>query len=396
MNNFWTLVRFELKKILSRKITWIAFGIVFTVMLFFGFYRAIVSHEVDGMRITAHEEEMQAKAEIKKIAGRQVNDELVADMLSAVETDAFASYEVLYKELVGDLCGNVKDYKSLTDAKVALGVPAEDDIIYTMRQRGLEKSFDGQKLSEGEKAYWLEKLEQSEFPWTYEYYKGPDFAWVAAYTAIVLIALMIAVSLANLFADEHQKKTDQLVLCSRNGKKVLYRAKITAGMLFTVVSSGLVLFVTAVPQLIMFGTDGLHAPIQLMAPKSLIQMTFGQMIIYTYVISIIASMLYAAITMCCSELFRNSTVAVMALITVLVLVPMIVMVPYEYRVLSQIFDLNPINVIAIWSATDYRLVPFFGTYLNVYQVAPVLYVFLILVFGFVGGKAYKRYQVSGR
>ena len=396
MNNFWTLVRFELKKILSRKITWIAFGIVFTVMLFFGFYRAIVSHEVDGMRITAHEEEMQAKAEIKKIAGRQVNDELVADMLSAVGTDAFASYEVLYKELVGDLCGNVKDYKSLTDAKVALGVPAEDDIIYTMRQRGLEKSFDGQKLSEGEKAYWLEKLEQSEFPWTYEYYKGPDFAWVAAYTAIVLIALMIAVSLANLFADEHQKKTDQLVLCSRNGKKVLYRAKITAGMLFTVVSSGLVLFVTAVPQLIMFGTDGLHAPIQLMAPKSLIQMTFGQMIIYTYVISIIASMLYAAITMCCSELFRNSTVAVMALITVLVLVPMIVMVPYEYRVLSQIFDLNPINVIAIWSATDYRLVPFFGTYLNVYQVAPVLYVFLILVFGFVGGKAYKRYQVSGR
>ena len=375
MNNFWTLVRFELKKILSRKITWIAFGIVFTVMLFFGFYRAIVSHEVDGMRITAHEEEMQAKAEIKKIAGRQVNDELVADMLSAVGTDAFASYEVLYKELVGDLCGNVKDYKSLTDAKVALGVPAEDDIIYTMRQRGLEKSFDGQKLSEGEKAYWLEKLEQSEFPWTYEYYKGPDFAWVAAYTAIVLIALMIAVSLANLFADEHQKKTDQLVLCSRNGKKVLYRAKITAGMLFTVVSSGLVLFVTAVPQLIMFGTDGLHAPIQLMAPKSLIQMTFGQMIIYTYVISIIASMLYAAITMCCSELFRNSTVAVMALITVLVLVPMIVMVPYEYRVLSQIFDLNPINVIAIWSATDYRLVPFFGTYLNVYQVAPVLYVF---------------------
>ena len=53
MKNFWTLVRFECKKIVSRKITWIAFGAVFIIMLAFGFYRSIVSHEVNGVRITA-------------------------------------------------------------------------------------------------------------------------------------------------------------------------------------------------------------------------------------------------------------------------------------------------------------------------------------------------------
>lgn len=396
MKNFWTLVRFELKKILSRKITWIAFGIVFLTMLLFGFYRAIVSHEVDGIRVTAHEEEMQAKAEVKKIAGRAVNDELVEEMLMAMGTEQFASYETFYEELVSSLC-NIGSYTTLAEAKLAFSVLPEEDIIYTLRQKRIETGMENQYLTEGEKEYWREVLAKEEtIPWEYDFFKGADFAWIAVYTAIVLIALMLAVCLANLFAEEHQKRTDQLVLCSRNGKRVLYGAKITAGMLFTMGSTGLILFVTAVPQLIMFGTDGLHAPIQLVVPTSMMQMTFGEMIIYTYILAIIAALLYASIIMCCSELFRNSTVAVMAVIVVLVLIPMMVLVPYKYRVLSQIFELNPINVLAVWSATEYRLVPFFGGYLTVHQVAPVLYVVLAAAFLWIGSRAYRNYQVSGR
>lgn len=202
--------------------------------------------------------------------------------------------------------------------------------------------------------------------------------------------------MSNLFADEHQKKTDQLVLCARNGRKVLCGAKITAGLLFTMVSTGLVLLATAVSQLITFGADGWNAPIQLITPASMVQMTFGEMILYTYALAILAAILYCSIILCCSELFRNSTVAVMAVIVVLVLVPMMVLVPYEYRVLSQIFELNPINVLAIWSATDFRLMPFLGGYLTVHQVAPVLYTVLAAVFFWIGRSAYLRFQVSGR
>ena len=365
MNNFWTLVRFELKKILSRKITWIAFGIVFVIMLAFGFYRAFASHEVNGVRVTAHEEEMQAKAEEKKLAGRLVNDELLEDMFAAMATDeeSFQPYRTLYNELVRDLCGSntlALSRGSVEGAKEALGISPEEEFVYAARRQQIEKKLKSQYLTEGEKEYWHNVLETEEsVPWEYDYYQGVHFVWVAAYTAIVLIALMLAVSLANLFADEHQKKTDQLVLCSRNGRKVLCMAKITAGLLFTMGSTGLVLLATAIPQLIMFGTDGWNAPIQLIVPNSMVQMTFGEMILYTYVVAILAALLYGSIILCCSELFRNSTVAVMAVIVVLVLVPMMVIVPYEYRVLSQIFDLNPINVIAIWSATDFRLVPFF-------------------------------------
>ena len=402
MKNFWTLVRFELKKILSRKITWIAFGIVFTVMLAFGFYRAFVSHEVNGVRITAREEEMQAKAEEKKLAGCLVNDELLADMFAAMATDeaTFQPYRTLYNELVRDLCGSntlALSKGSVEGAKEALGISQEEEFVYAARRQQIERKLENQYLTEGEKEYWHNVLETEEsVPWEYDYYQGVHFIWVAAYTAIVLIALMLAVSLANLFAEEHQKKTDQLVLCARNGRKVLCGAKITAGLLFTMGSTGLVLLVTAVSQLITFGPDGWNAPIQLIVPNSMVQMTFGEMILYTYVVSILASILYCSIILCCSELFRNSTVAVMAVIVVLVLVPMMVLVPYEYRVLSQIFDLNPINVIAIWSATDFRLVPFFGNYLTVHQVAPVLYTVLAAGFLWIGSRAYLKFQVSGR
>lgn len=133
-----------------------------------------------------------------------------------------------------------------------------------------------------------------------------------------------------------------------------------------------------------------------MLPTSMVQMTFGEAIIYSYFLAIIASFLYTAIILCCSELFRNSTVAVVAVVVVLVLIPMMVVVPDEYRVLAQILDLNPTNVVAIWSTMDYRLVPIPGGYLTVQQAAPILYVLLIGVFIIVGRRAYLEYQVGGK
>jgi len=401
MKNFWTLVRFELKKILGRKITWIAFGLVFTVMLTLGFYKAFVSHEVNGESVTAHEEEMQIKAEEKKLAGRLINDEFLEELLAAREKGGndFVAYKNVYKKIVIGLSDIVAESKShVSDLKKIFGIAEEEEYIYALRRQYIiQEKFAAQYLKEGEMQYWREVLDNEEsVPWKYDYYQGMRFAWEAAYTAIVLIALMLGACLSNLFADEHQKRTDQLVFCSRNGRKVLFVAKITAGVLFTLVSTGLVLLASAVPQLILLGLDGWNAPIQLFVPNSLVQMTFGEMILYTYTLTLIASLLYCTVILCCSEVFRNGMVTVTIVIVVLVLVPMMITVPYEYRVLSQIFDLNPINVVAIWGQWDCRLVPFFGTYLTVHQVAPVLYAVLAAVFVLIGRRAYLRFQVSGR
>lgn len=399
MRNFWTLVRFELKKILGKKITWIAFGLVLSTMLAAGIYRIVVTHEVDGVRMSVYEEDMKEKSKQKQIEGRTVDDKLLEDMFTAMETSetAFEPYKNLYNDVVRDVFGTEVGAGTVEGVKESLGIAKEEELIYAVRRMRIEDNMEMQYLTEGEKEYWRKVLDREDTtPWTYDYYQGVQFVWVGVYTASVLIAIMLAVCLANSFAEEHQKRTDQLVLCSRNGKKVLYWAKITAGMLFTMVSTSLILLATAVPQFLVFGADGLHAPIQLLVPTSAVQMSFGEIILYVYTMAIVVSFLYCSIVLCGSELFRNSTVAVVAIIVILVLIPMMIVIPYEYRVLAQIFELNPINVLALWSTLDYRLVPIGGGYLTVYQVAPVLYTVLIVVFLCVGRRAYLNYQVKGR
>ena len=400
MKNFRTLVRFELKKILSRKMTWIAFGLVFLVMAAYAVIEVTVPQDIDGVRATQYEAKRQEKETQKLIIGRTVDDALIEDMFAAMATSesAFQPYKDLYNEIGRNIIlWEALSAGTLEGAKEAMGVEEDEDLIYTGRRMRIEYGMKEQYLTEGEKDYWREVLaKEDSVPWTYDFYAGPYSAWAMAYTALVLIAIMLAVCLANLFADEHQKKTDQLVLCSRNGRKVLYWAKLTAGMVFTMVSAGIILLISVVPQFLIFGTDGLQAPIQLVAPASTVQMTFGEAMLYSYVLTIIAALLYSAIILCCSELFRNSTVAVVAVIGVLVLLPMLVMVPYEYRVLGQIFDLNPINVVAIWGVWEYRLVPIPGGYLTMQQAAPILYALLIGLFVLIGRRAYLKYQVRGR
>ncbi len=400
MKNFRTLVHYELKKILSRKMTWIAFGLVFLTMVAYAVIEVTVTRDIKGVQVTQYEAERQDKENQKPIIGQTVDDELVEAMFTVMRTSetAFKTYADFYNVVGrGVLSADALSAGSLEGAKAVLGIAENEELVYAARKMRIESGMEEQYLTDEEKDYWREVLaEEDSVPWTYDYYVGPYSAWAMAYTALVLIAIMLAVCLANLFADEHQKKTDQLVLCSRNGRKVLYWAKRAAGMVFTMVSSGIILLISAVPQLMIFGTDGLQAPIQLSMPSSMVQMTFGEVILYSYVLTIIAALLYSSIILCCSELFRNSTVAVVAVIGVLVLLPMLVMVPYEYRVLGQIFDLNPINVVAIWGALDYRLVPVPGGFLTVQQAAPIVYALLSGVFVFIGRRAYLKYQVGGR
>ncbi|MBR6536652.1 MAG: ABC transporter permease [Lachnospiraceae bacterium] len=400
MKNFRTLVRYELKKILDRKMTWIAFGIVFLTMVANAVIEVTVTRDIKGVQATQYEAEQQDKENQKPIIGRIVDDALLEEVFTAMATDenAFKVYSDLYNVVVRGVCsGDVLSAGTVEGVKAALGIAEEEELVYAARKMRIESAMEEQYLTEKEKDYWREVLENEDsVPWTYEYYVGPYSAWAMAYTAIVMIAIMLAVCLANLFADEHQKKTDQLVLCSRNGRKMLYWAKLTAGMVFTMVSTGIILLVSAIPQLIIFGAEGLFAPIQLNVPSSMVQMTFGEAILYSYVVTIIAALLYTSLILCCSELFRNSTVAVVAIIGVLVLLPMMIMVPYEYRVLGQLFDLNPINVVAIWGFLDYRLVPVPGGFLTMQQVAPILYTLFIGVFVLVGRRAYLKYQVRGR
>ena len=77
MKNFRTLVRYELKKILDRKMTWIAFGLVFLTMVASAVIEVTVTRDIKGVQATQYEAEQQDKENQKPIMGRIVDDALL-------------------------------------------------------------------------------------------------------------------------------------------------------------------------------------------------------------------------------------------------------------------------------------------------------------------------------
>lgn len=89
-----------------------------------------------------------------------------------------------------------------------------------------------------------------------------------AVTTIGLFVLMaVSICLSVLFAEEHTKRTDQLILCSKHGKVMAYWAKIFAGISFAIGISLLFSIFAVVLSVGIYGMDGFDAMFQLMFAK---------------------------------------------------------------------------------------------------------------------------------
>ncbi|MBR6637292.1 MAG: ABC transporter permease, partial [Lachnospiraceae bacterium] len=271
--------------------------------------------------------------------------------------------------------------KSIVGAKNVFSVDAKT--LYELREAYIENMWDEYYLTEGEKEYWRDKKAEVETPLTYEYTYGSTKTIVEVYTCSALMLLFVAVALAAVFSDEYNKGMDKLIMSTRYGKARTYFAKISAGVVFAFVGAMLIVLSGAVPTLLIYGAEGMDAAIQLYMEVSPFPMTVGEVLIAFFLIYIVAAFLYAALTMFFSQVFKNSITS-MGIMVAFMLVEMCLSVPAHLRVLAQIFDLLPSNVLAIWSLYDCKLVPWFGGYLTNLQFAPIAYAALTVVLVLIG------------
>lgn len=209
------------------------------------------------------------------------------------------------------------------------------------------------------------------------------------------MGIMIAVCLANVFAEEHMRKTDQLILCTRYGKNRCYFAKVVAGITFGVVSGGISFFVTTITILMLYGAEGKDVLIQILFPSCSRDRTVGQVVILFAVIYVIVCLLWSILTLFLSEATKNG-VAVTGIITGVLFIAMILEIPYSYRVLSQVWEWFPVRLMAIWQLGDNRLVKILGIYLNNFEAATLLYLLTCVLLVFWGKCIYQKFQAKGR
>lgn len=412
MKCFGRIYRYECVKLLQKKMVWVAtaafLGVVVAVVLsgLLGnvfvntnsycskyelmaadrdFERALTDRRVDQALL----EEMKAAyleyERASEAAGEHPTDEEGA-ALADLHMEVNRPYKAIY-----DLAKKVMD---MTGDEV-LDWAADEEDFYARRRSVLEASWEQNRLSQEEQDYWQAQESRLAFPFTYQYKTGYAMLISALYSVSVFAMLLIALCLSGSFSEEHALRTDQLVLATGQGRRTLYLAKLLAGITYSVgmaLVSTLVMFALFLG---VYGPEGFDAPLQLLRPDYSYPMTVGQFTLLSYGMLVLVSAVVSVFVMVLSEGLRSG-VATLGGSVVLVLLGMFLNIPEEYRVLSQLWDALPVNLLFAGNLYDVRLISLFGQQFTVWQAAPVLYLLAAAGAGALGWRLYRGYQVTGR
>lgn len=403
MKQFLWLVKFEIKKILKRKGTWITAGSLLAFLIILLCSVCFGTTEIDGKYIETHLEGFRKDAAYARaLSGKSVDallDEMQKALADAGTEDREHWYDLFY------LNENLRRYldvfqrlRLVPEMEDGNGALLNGDAYYRLRRELLEERWDAYRLTEKERAHWEAQEKKLPHPFLYQYADGYESALfgVGIYMVMLLVTFFSAVCMSGVFYEEHMKRTDQLLLCARHGKRMLYFAKITAGSAVSVVYAGLMLGITFGVNFLISGNDGFHAMLQIYAPFTSKPVSIGVAALAASGVALAGALLTAVFTMTLSELLRHNIGALSVAVAAAFLARM-VSIPPRMRVLSQIWNYMPVNLCAPDGLFDYRLVPFpFVDGLESMQAAPLLWLALTALFVWAGWRAYCAYQVRGR
>lgn len=400
MSQMAMLYKYEFRKIAKRKIIWISLLIsVIIILPTIGGPVLDFLYESSGTE-TAYQAFLKDREYEKKLEGRLIDQSLLEETMEAYgkipQTEGPYSATEEYRTYARPYSAIFRFVRVMTDMTVneSLNWEADEQELYAGNRVLLMRTADRYRLTPEETEFWLRQEEQKPWPVEYRYKEGWWRLLDCVYTIGLLAIMVTAICLSGPFVEEHTRKTDQLILSSRYGRQPCFWAKFLAGLTFALALS---LFFTAVSVLTAFavyGAEGFTADFRLTGGY-FPSVTLGEAVLISYGCMTAAVLVAGAFVMVLSELLKSS-IGALSLVTGMVLLSMWVDIPEHLRVLSQIWSYMPSEFIAQWNLFNPRTVPLFGAFFLSWQVVPVLYLLLGLLFALTGRALFVRYQVRGR
>lgn len=359
-----TLYRYEMKKLLSQKVLWIALFIMTAIIVAQGVTDLITGNA-----------ELLKKADA--ISGRKVDQELISEIQEENKLDEYPIMKNLWMQCIqkNDLSG------------------VDEQTLYSSRLTVIENEMNRYQLSDAEKAYWKAKDAQVQKPFVYQREDGYSALFSTIYVLNFLMLLLVGIGVTGIFADEKSRGTDQLIFCSVNKHKIFgakMLAAVTAGLGIAVFFFGLVLLLG----MGIYGVGGFDAQLQISIPCCMLPITVGQASLIMLGLLAMAGLLYAVLSAFLSQVLGNHSAAMGVMVIVMIL--SMLNIPENIRSLSQIWRYMPGAFIGSWTFTDYRLTKVFGHYLNILQMGPIVWGLAAVVVFLIAKMSYDRYQVKGR
>lgn len=401
--NFGTLYHYELKKIVRRKLLWIALAVCILAHVAGLMYPLFSTYYADG-ELTASHLQMYTvdRTYREKLSGRKIDDELLREMATAYRkipsdveqytlTDEYQTYARPYS----DIYGIVHNWTGM-DRKAMMNRDINEDSLNALRRTALEKDWAELQLTETEKTFWQNQENRISWPVTYYYHEAYN-AMIDNYsTAGLTILLLIAIILSSVFSEEHTRRTDQLILSSAKGKTLAYWAKIFAGGTVSIAFAGGLSLIVAILSFAIHGAGGSQTAIQLVLYFYSGSLTLGQAYLIMSAVLMITALLWGVFVMVLSEILR-SNVATLAVSTGLILSGMIVdSISDRFRIISQLWDSLPMRFLSPWNVFSVRPITLSGHCFTSWQIIPVIYILCSIIIAILGKRAFQQYQVSGR
>ena len=376
MNNFGTLLGFELKKLFINKIT-ILLLVLFTVFLF--------GINLLEYTVISPEDRFVSEREAE-LEGKKLDDEMMAKVAeeaarygSLAEIDGNSLYYHVSR-YINRALGTYLTIPDISSSVSAENLTAEN--FYKNRIAMLDYLYDYFQLDEPERDYWRSKEAEIAKP----------FIWFANYgvsamkanygMTTTLVSITIGICISGIFASESRYRTDALILCTKEGVKTLPIIKILAGEIFSLIVSVMMLVAVQLPHILFNGLDGINTACQIIVPFSSYPYTSGKLLLIYTGLYLLVGLLVGAAVIFLSRML-NDTIAAGGVTCFTVLTDLFLsFIPPKFRILSQIRYLTPLQVLVNSSMADPRLVRIGGTYLTAFQISAILYAVLILTFCF--------------
>lgn len=396
------LFLYEVKKIAGRKIVLVSMVCAVLLILFTFCLPLVGDYYVDGTRIGSNFEQFQIdETYAKALDGRLIDDALIKEMQEAYSNIDMEAYRYSLTEVYQEearpyspIFVFVRQYTGLSGSMVVEYITGAKD----MQERRMvlqEKRWKDSLLTEAEKAFWLEQENTLSTPMTYRYIGGYEKLFDACYTIGIVGLFVIAVCMSGVFPQEQVRRTDQLILSSKYGRKHIFRVKFLAGLLVSFLMM-IVLVISAFGVAFsLYGAEGFDAAFQMYYVGSSLAVSVGEAVLIAYLMEIVAVVFMAAVVMLLSEFLHNS-VGTLAVATAIIVAPMMGSIPEEYRILSQLWSATPGDFVAIWSIFSERGVVLFGKVFTMWQAVPVGYLVVGIVFAVLAEKHFVKRQISGR
>lgn len=359
------LYKYELKKIFSQKFFVLAFILLFA-------FTTIVSITPI---ITGSINVVKQK---ETISGRTLDDSLFQEFYENRKSDTYYDINEFIK-----YCLNSEEFDDVSASE-----------IYEGRLIQLQREFNTDNLTEGERQYWLQKEEEIQKPFIYQRDDAYSEIYNVVYVLNFAILILMALAITGVFADEKATGADQILFSSKYGRNKLFIAKALASLTIGFIIPTVMYATLVGVNLAVYGTGGYSTAIQVHMPTSLYKLTIGDSIWIMYGQLLAASFTYVGFALLLSIVTNNHAASTAAMVVLMFL--SMFNIPSRYRILSQIWDLIPSGHIGSWSLMKFQLIKIFGNYYNSIEYSYVIWLLLTIVFIIIAKQVYKRYQVSGR